>query len=169
MTRPLARIRSPPLLNVSEAPTRAAVAPLHLDAPGWLRNPEPGGSREVGRGPRRRLAVGASGRRPGPAPLDGQPIWEMPICRRKTVSCQPAGFCSHWLQRTVVRRNQRSYKLNGLTDTKRWFGMWVQLWTFVCRCNAEATKSRRPGFGDPPGRRKEEQEFPGSQTLLLGG
>jgi hypothetical protein len=52
----------PTVYNV-DAPTRAAVAPVHSDDPGWLDIPQPGGSQEVDRGPRRREAVGASGRR----------------------------------------------------------------------------------------------------------
>jgi hypothetical protein len=51
----------------SDAPTRVAVAAVHLAAPGWLHISEPGGSRQVGRGQRRREAVGASGRRRGDA------------------------------------------------------------------------------------------------------
>jgi len=49
-------------VSANDAPTRAAVAALHLGDSGWLHRPEPGGSREVGCGPRRREAVGASGR-----------------------------------------------------------------------------------------------------------
>jgi hypothetical protein len=45
----------------ADAPTRAAVAPVHSDDPGRLDIPQPGGSQWVDRGPRRREAVGASG------------------------------------------------------------------------------------------------------------
>jgi hypothetical protein len=54
---------SRPQVMPGDAPTRAAVPPVHSDDPGRLHTFEPGGSREVGRGPRRREAVGASGRR----------------------------------------------------------------------------------------------------------
>lgn len=47
-----------------DAPTRAAVAPIRSTDPGWLHLPQRGGSQEIGRGPRQREAVGASGRRP---------------------------------------------------------------------------------------------------------
>ena len=56
---------SAPRLKRDDAPTRAAVAAVQSGDPGWLHFSEPGGSREVIRGPRRRYAVGASGRRLG--------------------------------------------------------------------------------------------------------
>ncbi len=46
-----------------DALTRAVVAALQLLDFEWFHTPEPGGSQEVGSGPRQRSAVGASGRR----------------------------------------------------------------------------------------------------------
>jgi hypothetical protein len=59
-------------LTASDAPTRAAVAAVQSGDPGRFRLSEPGGAREVGRGPRRRYAVGASGRRLGTSPRWGE-------------------------------------------------------------------------------------------------
>jgi len=47
----------------ADARTRAAVPALQWGDPGRLRFPQPGGSRQVSPGPRRRQAVGASGLR----------------------------------------------------------------------------------------------------------
>jgi hypothetical protein len=46
-----------------DAPTRAAVAAVQSGDPGRLHPREAGASQELGRGRRRRYAVGASGRR----------------------------------------------------------------------------------------------------------
>jgi hypothetical protein len=58
----------PSVVMRPDAPTRAAVAPVEMAARGWLHCPKPAGSREAHRGPGRRYAVGASGRRIDPLP-----------------------------------------------------------------------------------------------------
>ncbi len=100
-----------------DAPTRAAVAPVHLGVPGWLQIFEPGGSREVGRGPRRREAVGASGRRRGDAACWGRSRgpsrgWSRRPHRQARLPLGPR------LSRRPVRLQQRRVPLNcdGIMD-----------------------------------------------------
>jgi hypothetical protein len=38
--------REAPRLSANDAPTRAAVAPVHVGDPGWLDFPQPGGAKQ---------------------------------------------------------------------------------------------------------------------------